>query len=148
DLLRWALVGSAVSIIDLDQATTVNPPPFHDAEFVRALLDRAFAGQDQDRIIGPAADLIAAQMRANHDLEVPAALDERNADGTETSGSRALRHSLASELIAKHGGANNTGQLIIWGWQPSRAAATRHDDAVARGRSDYPHARRGLLDSI
>lgn len=141
-LLLWALAGSAV-----DQPGTVSTMPFHDTELVRALLDRAFTCQEQDKIIGPTADLIAAQMRADQELEVPAALDERHADGAETSNSRALRRLLVSELIAKHGGANNTGQLIIWGWQPSRTAATRHDDAVRRGRTDYPHARRGLLDS-
>ena len=132
-LLTWALLAAARKELAGDD------------DLIPALLDRAFACRDLTAVIGPAADLVAAQLQAYRTLAIPAALDERDEDGAETGTSRERRRLLAAELLGRH--ADAAGQLAIWGWQPSAAASDRHADAVRRGKADFPPARRGLVDA-
>lgn len=145
-LLTWALTGSSVSDPDVQQGGSASGFPFHDSELIQALLDRAFACEQPEGIMRPAAALITAQMRSYKELEVPAALDERDSEGAETASSRALRRLLATELVAQHASKDSVGQLISWGWQRSSAAIAQHNAAVRDGQAGYPHPRRGLLD--
>ncbi len=132
-LLRWAL----------SAATRDNP--MNDDDLIPDLLERAFNCRDMTEVMGPAADLVAAQLQAYRPLTIPSALDERDDDGTETGTSRELRRRLAAELLERHTDAAT--QLTIWGWQPSAAAQERHTDAVRRGKTGFPSARHGLVDA-
>lgn len=111
-----------------------------------SLVDRAFACQDIAPVIGLVAAVVVDRMRNYHSLEVPAALDERDVDGAETVRSRQLRRQLAVALIDRHSTQPDIGQLLVWGWEPSRAAQERYMAAVHNGKRGYSSARRGLVD--
>ena len=132
-LLSWALPAAAGKEPDVDD------------DLIAGLLDRAFTCRDMTAAIGPAADLVAAQLQAYRTLTIPAALDEHDDDGAETGTSRDLRRLLAAELLGRHPGV--ASQLAIWAWQPSAAASKQHTDAVRRGSTGLLPARRSLLDA-
>jgi hypothetical protein len=111
-VLRWAAggVGTCESPEDPGAGGGAR---VRDTDLADGLLDRAFACQDLASVIGPAADFIAAFMRGYHELEVPAALDERDSAGVETDASRANRRMLASALLARHDDPTQAGQVIM-----------------------------------
>lgn len=116
-------------------------------DLLAALMDRAFTCRDIASVIGPVAAVAVKQMYSYRSLEVPEALDERDAGGAETGRSRQLRRLLAAELLERHSSQHDLDQLLTWGWQPSRTAQARHQTAVRHGRQKYPPARRGLVDA-
>jgi NACHT domain len=112
-----------------------------------SLVDRAFTCQDPTPLTGLVAAVVVERMRDYDSLEVPAALDERDASGTETRRSQQLRRQLAAELIGRNSSQPDIGQLLVWGWEPACAAQDRHMTATSHGLQDYPPARRGLVDA-
>ena len=115
-----------------------------DGELAKGLLDRAFACQDTDAVIGPAAVLAGRCLRDGRELHIPAALDDRDAAGALTGESRRLRRLLAGRLISEHDAGLAVHQLI-WGWQPSRPAEERYSEALRRGDRAFLPSRLGLL---
>ena len=116
-----------------------------DDDLIPALLDRAFTCRDLTAVISPAADLVAAQLRAYRTPTIPTALDERDDDGAEVRTSRERRRLLVTELIRRH--ADVSDQLAIWGWQPSATACDRHAEATRSGKAGFPPPRRSLVDT-
>ncbi len=127
-----------------DDSGAVNGPFLEDGDLAEGLLDRAFSCQDADAVIGPAADLAASYLQAGRDLVIPAALDDRDAAGTETSRSRQLRRLLAARLLGRVG-AGAPIHRLLWGWRPSRLAEDRYAEAVRQGKNAALITRRGLL---
>lgn len=144
-LLRWAS-GDPPPGTQAEGPMAGGGPRLKDTEMAGDLLDRVFGCQDLASVIGPAADFIAAFMQDYSKLEVPAALDERDAAGVETATSRANRRMLASALLTRNDDPDQAFQVIIWGWDVSPAAHARHAAALNDGKKDYPPGRRGLLD--
>lgn len=131
-----------------DEASAGPAGPGPDGKnLIAAMVDRALACQDVTPVIGPIAVIAAQRMGDYQSLDVPAALDERDASGAETARSRQLRRLLAAELIGRHPRQQDLGQLLAWGWKPSRTAQHHRQAAVRPGREDYPPARRGLVDA-
>ena len=116
-----------------------------DGDLAEGLLDRAFARQDADAVIGPAAALAARCLQDGRNLPLPAALDDRDAAGTLTGEARRLRRLLAARLLSDQDDVLGVYQLI-WGWQPSRAAQERDTEAVRRGGRPSLASRPGLLE--
>ena len=115
-----------------------------DGDLAEGLLDRAFACQDADTLIDPAAALAARCLRDGRNLPLPAALDDRDAAGTLTGEARRLRRLLAARLLSDHDDGLAVHQLI-WGWQPSRAAQERDAETVRLGGRPSLPSRLGLL---
>ncbi len=119
-------------------------PSRDDGELAESLLDRAFACQDADTVIGPAAALAARCLQDGRDLPIPAALDDRDAAGALTGESRRLRRLLADRLLSDED-AGLAVHRLIWGWQPSRSAQERYSEALRRGERSSLPSRPGLL---
>ncbi len=115
-----------------------------DSELAEGLLDRALACQDADAVIGPAAALAARCLEDGRDLPIPAALDNRDAAGALTPGSRRLRRLLAADLLSDEGAGPDFHRLI-WGWEPSRPSQERHAEALRRGERPSLPSQLGLL---
>ena len=119
-------------------------PSRDDGDLAESLLDRAFACQDADTVIGPAAALAARCLQDGRDLPIPAALDDRDAAGALTGESRRLRRLLADRLLSDED-AGLAVHRLIWGWQPSRSAQERYSEALRRGERSSLPSRPGLL---
>lgn len=145
DLPALLGVASAYTNQEPEDRPAEKPDPA-DEDFLADLVDRALACRDAAPVAGLVAAIVVKRMRGYRSLEVPAALDERDADGIETRRSRQLRRLLAAEVISRHASQQDLSQLLTWGWQPSRSAQERHQAAVRSGQNDYPPARRGLVD--
>jgi hypothetical protein len=143
-MLKWVLTGGPDLTVGPGVPATGDGPGLDDDDLAESLLDRAFACQDVNAVIGPAAALAARCLQRGRDLPVPAELDERDHTGAETSESRRLRRLLAAQLL-KHEQAGPPVHRLIWGWEPSRPAQERHSEAVRRGKSSSLPSRRGLL---
>ena len=115
-----------------------------DGDLAEGLLDRAFACQDADAVIGPAAALAARCLQDGRNLPLPASLDDRDAAGNLTGEARRLRRLLAARLLSDKDDVPAVHQLI-WGWQPSLAAQERDAETVRRGGRPSLASRLGLL---
>lgn len=115
-----------------------------DGDLVEGLLDRAFACQDTDAVIGPAAALAAQYLLDGRHLPLPAALDDRDAAGTLTGEARRLRRLLAARLLSDQEDVLAVPQLIR-DWQPSRAAQEQDMEAIRRGGRPSLASRLSLL---
>jgi hypothetical protein len=143
-LLRWALPADPDQPAGHHVPDAGGWPSRDDGDLAESLLDRAFACQNADTVIGPAAALAARCLQDNRDLPIPAALDDRDAAGALTGESRRLRRLLAGRLLSDEGSGLAVHQLI-WGWQPSRPTQERYSEALRRGEHSSLPSRPGLL---
>lgn len=138
NLLHWAVTVTTASVTD------ANSRSFNDEELVDRLLERAFDCLDTGPVILPAADLVAAQLRAYRDLYIPGPMDRRTDDGTESPESRILRRNFTL-LLLKRLGEHHVNR-IVWGWHSSPSTSAHLEDSSAQIRQGFPPPRIALVD--
>ena len=125
DLLGWALQAGPGQSAGPGALGSGGWLSRDDGELAEGLLDRAFACQDTDAVIGPAAVLAGRCLRDGRELHVPAALDDRDAAGALTGESRRLRRLLAGCRRSASMTPALAVHQLIWGWSRRGAAEER-----------------------